>query len=120
MGLFKSILDKAQAKKRELEKKAAQKAAEEAAALAIARGKKAALAAVEQAGKSLKSAGATIEEALFGPEGEESSAEAKSAPKAKPAPSTTEVAAVKAAEEARFEREVDEELAALKRRIGKP
>jgi len=122
VGRFKSLVDKVQQKKDEIEARAAKKAAEKAAELALARGKEAALAAVEQAGRSLKSAGASIGEALFGAEPDEE--------KSAPAPSLTEKAprraeqspvdraAKRSADEARLQREVDDELAALKRKLA--
>jgi hypothetical protein len=120
MGVLRSLVDKAQAKKRELERKAAQKAAEEAATLALARGKRAALAAMEQAGQSLKSAGASIEAALFGPgrgaSGDPEAPAAGGGARAEARPASTED---RAAQERRLQREVDEELAAMKRRLGK-
>jgi hypothetical protein len=131
MSVFKSLLDKAQAKKAELEKKAARKAAEKTAELAIERGKQAALAAVEQAGKSLKSAGATLEEALFGPDSEAARGDAehteepvrRATEPAESAPPARDVNRARPAppreDDERFQREVDEELAALKRKIAR-
>lgn len=128
MGAFKSLVDKARAKKEELEKQAAQKAAEKAAEVAIERGKQAARAVVTQAGESLSRVGASIEEALFGPdsEAEPEAPEPKRKEEARETPRSEATRAVKraaptpAADHARFEREVDEELAALKRKLGKP
>lgn len=128
MSVFKSLVDRVQAKKDELEKKAAKKAAEKATEMAIERGKEAALAAVAQAGETLKSAGASIEEALFGPDSEEQKGEperagereepaekARSAERRRPATAP----AARAHDEERFQREVDDELAALKRKIAR-
>lgn len=121
MGVLKSLVDKAQAKKRELEKRAAEKAAEEAAALALARGKKAAREVIEQAGKSIKEAGASIEQALFGRDREGPEAPANERPKpARVEPRPADTAAAREAEQRRIDREVDDELAAMKRRLQKP
>lgn len=122
MGTFKSLVDKVQEKKDELEKRAARKAAETAAEVALARGKEAALSAVEQAGRTLRSAGASLEEALFGPESEaEPAPEAPrtARPARPPAIAPEEQAARRVREEERFQREVDDELAALKRKIAR-
>jgi hypothetical protein len=124
MGVFKSLVDRVQAKKDELERKAAKKAAEKATELALERGKQAARAVVDQAGEALKSAGASLEEALFGPESD-------ATPEAKPdaEPRREDVAPPRDHEgeararveaEARLQREVDDELAAMKRRMGRP
>jgi hypothetical protein len=115
MSVFKSLRDKVQAKKDELERKAAKKAAEKAAEMALERGKQAARAAVEQAGETLKNAGASIEAALFGPDSEhEPAAEARETRDEARAPAKT-----RADDEERLQREVDEELAALKRKLAK-
>ena len=142
MSLFKSLVDKVQQtkddlgekaaeKKRELERKAAQKAAE----AALKRGAETAKAALVGAGKR-------IEEALFGedepdPKPEERKSSLRDGlatpvrpprrldddqPK-KPAPTTPSrdrVASDPAAAAARQDREIDDELAALKRKLGKP
>jgi hypothetical protein len=125
MSVFKSLVDRVQAKKDELERRAAKKAAEKATELAIERGKQAARAVVDQAGEALKSAGASIEDALFGPEGD-------SMPQAKPdreprrddAPTASRdrerQARARVEAEARLQRDVDDELAAMKRRMGRP
>lgn len=125
MGVFKSLVDKVQAKKDELERKAAKKAAEKATELAIERGKQAARAVVDQAGEALKSAGASIEEALFGPE---SDAPPEAKPEGEPRREDTAAASrdrdaearARVDAEARLQREVDDELAAMKRRMGRP
>jgi len=122
---FKSIVDKVQKKKEELEREAAKRAAAKTAEMAVERGKDMAKAAVAQAGKSLRSAGAFVEERLFGPEPDEDAAvedhgerspdpepvRRRPAPQKKPEPSAAE-------KQARFDREVDDELAALKRKLG--
>ena len=126
MSALKSLVDRALAKKDELEKKAARKAAEKAAELAFERGKQAAEAVVEQAGKSLLGAGAMLEEALFGPDGDaqaEGQGEVAAAKGAEPAGGRASRAAKRPApapveDRARFDREVDAELAALKRKIA--
>jgi hypothetical protein len=128
MSALKSLVDKALAKKDELEKKAARKAAEKAAELAFERGKQAAQAVVEQAGKSLLGAGAMLEEALFGPDGDaqaKGQGEVAAAKGAEPAGGLASRAAKRPApapepveDRARFDREVDAELAAMKRKIA--
>lgn len=131
MSVFKSLVERAQAKKDELAKQARRKAAEKAAEAAIERGKEMAKDAVAQAGKALSSAGATIEDALFGPDSE--AAEAKDAKVEKDEKEANAIAARdrlaaerrrrdaadRRADEARIQREVDDELAAMKRRLGK-
>jgi hypothetical protein len=120
MSVFKSLAEKVHQKKDELEREAAKKAAQKTAELALARGKEVALAAVAQAGHTLKTAGAVLEEKLFGREREDAprdrdepapGAERRSRaepPRRAPPPPDPE----------RFEREVDEELAALKRKLA--
>jgi hypothetical protein len=123
MSVFKSLRDKVQAKKDELERKAAQKAAERAAEMALERGKQAARAAVEQAGVTLKNAGASIEAALFGPDSEDAPVEAaptrRDEDQAHERPRREAQVKTRADDEERLQREVDEELAALKRKLGK-
>src|SRR5215472_16057254 len=127
MGLFKSAVDKLRGKKDELEKKAAKKAAR----VAIEQGAKAARGALDSVGNA-------IEKAIFGDvEGGTDDAYEEEAheEKAKPDP----FAALKAAEakkreegrreeliakepterQARNEAEIDAELAAMKKRLGK-
>ncbi len=128
MSVFKSLIDKVQQKKEELEQEAAKKAARKAAEMAVERGKEVALAAVEQAGRTLRSAGASIEEALFGPESEAEHDDDAAAPGPRAGkagsdrpPSAGPAAArepQRAMDQERFEREVDEELAALKRKLA--
>jgi len=121
MSVFKSLSEKVQQKKEELEREAAKKAAQKAAELALARGKEAALAAVAQAGQTLRSAGAVIEEKLFGPDREEAPVEDREpSPDAEPRPRAQPPrrAAPPPVDPERFEREVDEELAALKRKLA--
>src|SRR5450755_3620786 len=118
MALFKSLADKIQKKKDELQAKAAERAAE----IAIERGKRAALDAAAGARKK-------IEEALFGDgEEEEEKPSKKPTPKSKreaepakkPPPKDDAVKAALAKERARkLEKDVDDDLAALKKRIAK-
>ena len=141
MGFWKGIVDKVAAKKEELEEEAKKRAAKKAAEMALDTGKAAAKAAVRNAGKTLDYAGKKLEEALFG-EAAEQDAPSSSRPPKKDAPDPfaklkAEEAAKKASaklressdkeektaartrEEARAktEREVDDELAALKKKI---
>jgi type IV secretory pathway VirB10-like protein len=138
MGFWKGLVDKVAQKKEELEDEAKKRAAKKAAEMAIDTGKAAAKAAVKNAGKTLDYAGKKLEEALFG----EATPDEDAPPSSKPAKKgeakgpdpfaklkadeaarkvreKDEKAAVKAREEARAktEREVDDELAALKKKI---
>ncbi len=124
MGVFKSIVDKANKKKDEL----AQKAAKQAAKTALEQSAKAALGAIDATGRA-------IEKALFGKEDEEGAKSADSVPKP-PAPDPfaklkaaealkrdrekQSVKAVTASKVEADEREIDAELAALKKRLAKP
>lgn len=139
MSIFKRLSDSLEKKKDELQRKAAERAAE----IALERGKQAALGAVTSAKKK-------VEEALFGdgePESERPapSSRGKSkrapasvkpkekAPVAKERPATTtkerpresleairaSAAKEKARKEAELERDVDADLAALKKRLAK-
>ena len=139
MGFWKGIVDKVAAKKEELEEEAKKRAAKKAAEMALDSGKAAAKAAVRNAGKTLDYAGKKLEEALFGPASEEKDsseaappdpfAKLKADEAAKQAVAkrgveakdreNVENAASRAREEARerTEREVDDELAALKKKI---
>ncbi len=126
MGVWKSIADRMKAKKDELQRKAVRKAAE---------------TAVDQAGKAMHSAGKAVGRALFGDldEGEER----ESAPPATPPDPFAKLKAAekekaererqdrerqreearqakeRAAAKAKLEKDVDDELAALKKRLGK-
>ena len=129
MGFWKGLVDKATKKKAELEEEAKKAAAKKAAEMAIDTGKAAARSAVKNAGKTLDYAGKKLGEALFGPEPEEEAAPPSAAPdpfaKLKADEAARKVATQKektAANEreqarARTEREVDDELAALKQKI---
>jgi hypothetical protein len=143
MGFWKGLVDKVSQKKEELEDEAKKRAAKKAAEMALDTGKAAAKAAVKNAGKTLDYAGKKLEEALFGeatPEDDVPPPSSKPAKKAEakgPDPfaklkadeaakkerdkerDKNEKAAAKAREEARAktEREVDDELAALKKKI---
>jgi hypothetical protein len=122
---LKSLVGKVQKKKEELEREAAKRAASKAAEMAVERGKDMAKAAVTQAGKSLRSAGAFVEEKLFGAEPDEDAVvddggerspdpepvRRRAAPPKKPEPTAAE-------KQARFDQEVDDELAALKRKLA--
>ncbi len=132
MGFWKGLVDKATKKKEELEEEAKKRAAKKAAEMAIDTGKAAARSAVKNAGKTLDYAGKKLGEALFGPEeGEEAppSSSATAAPDpfaklkaeeaARKLATQKEKTASKEREQARerTEREVDDELAALKKKI---
>ena len=130
MGFWKGLVDKAAKKKEELEEEAKKRAAKKAAEMAIDTGKAAARSAVKNAGRTLDYAGKKLGEALFGPEEESPvSTSTTSAPdpfaklKADEAgrklATQKEKAATKEREQARArtEREVDDELAALKKKI---
>ncbi len=149
MSLFKSLADKlarktaeleraALEKKEEIEREAARRAAEKATEVAIAQGKKAARSAVDRASKKL-------EEVLFGDVEEDAATEeappssradrkkerekqrdkAQAEERERKARARREQEQVARAAEARevaasrIEREVDDELAALKRRLAK-
>jgi hypothetical protein len=125
MGVFKSLVDKAKQKKDEL----ARKAAKQAAKTALEQSAKAAMGAIDSTGRA-------IEKALFGDTEEESAksedAAALDAKEAKPDPfaklKAAEVAkrereadAARAGRAARLEaedKEIDAELAALKKKLG--
>ena len=130
MGVFKSLVDKAKDKKDELQKKAARKAAR----TALEQGAKAAMGAIDGAGKA-------IERALFGDAEEEGKTEDDEAPASKRDPFAKQKAAEadkrraaarpergvkdddalragRAAKVAAEEKEIDAELAALKRKLG--
>ncbi len=141
MGFWKGLVDKVAQKKDELEEEAKKRAAKKAAEMAIDSGKAAAKAAVKNAGKTLDYAGKKLEEALFGeatpdddappssgkpakkPEksekGPDPFAKLKADEAARKERDKEEKAATKSREEARAktEREVDDELAALKKKI---
>ena len=133
MGLWKGLVDKVSQKKEELEEEAKKRAAKKAAEIAIDTGKAAARSAVKNAGKTLDFAGKKLGEALFGPEPEGGAQSPEASKKAAPDPfakvkadeaarkvaTQTEKTAVKEREQARArsEREVDDELAALKKKI---
>ena len=120
MGLLKSLGDKLEEAREELgekleeKKRAAQLAAmEKAAGLALRKGVEAARGAVAETGKR-------IEEALFGddeaPPAEAEPARDAPAPNAHPAEPRGPTAEERSD---RFEREVDEELEALKRKVAR-
>ena len=126
MSIFKTLADKARAKKEEMEREAAKKAAE----LAFEQSKKAAKSALERAGKS-------IENALFGDDEDAPASDApppsskkppsrrpkpapKPAPRAAPKEDERALAAKRRAEdEAKLDKQVDDDLAALKRKLKK-
>jgi hypothetical protein len=119
MGLFKSILDKVRDKKDELQKAAAKKAAR----IAVDQSAKAAKGALNSAGKA-------IEKALFGnAEEEHPHEEEKPDPFAQLKASEAEKkrrdreeklhAAERAEEQAKAEKEIDAELAALKKKLDR-
>ncbi len=128
MGFWKELVDKATKKKEELEEEAKKAAARKAADMAIGTGKAAARSAVKNAGKTLDYAGKKLGEALFGPEEEEEAppsaapdpfAKLKAEEAARKVATQKEKMAAKEREQARAraEREVDDELAALKKKI---
>ena len=130
MSIFKTLADKARAKKEEMEREAAKKAAE----LAFEQSKKAAKSALERAGKS-------VENALLGDDEDAPASDApppsskkppsrrpKPAPKpaAKPTPRAAPkederalAAKRRAEDEAKLDKQVDDDLAALKRKLKK-
>lgn len=137
MSFWKGLVDKVTQKKEELEDEAKRRAAKKAAEMAIGTGKAAAKAAVKNAGRTLDYAGKKLEEALFGEassddDGASPSSTRKPAEKA-PDPfaklkaeeaarkvrEKEEKAAARSREEtrAKTERDVDDELAALKKKI---
>ena len=146
MGFWKGLVDKVAQKKEELEEEAKKRAAKKAAEMALDTGKAAAKAAVKNAGKTLDYAGRKLEEALFGdarsreatpdedappssskpikkadkPErGPDPFAKLKADEVARKERDKEEKTAAKSREESRAktEREVDDELAALKKKI---
>ena len=131
MGFWKGLVDKVAQKKEELEEEAKRRATKKAAEVAIDTGKAAAKAAVKNAGKTLDYAGKKLEEAIFGeatPHDDappasskppDPFAKVKADEAARKQRGQEEKAAAKAREEARAktEREVDDELAALKKKI---
>jgi hypothetical protein len=131
MGFWKGLVDKVAQKKEELEEEAKKRAAKKATEMAIGTGKAAAKAAVKNAGRTLDYAGKKLEEAIFGSAssddddarsssgspGSRGSAGATRKPEKGPDP----FAKLKAEEaRAKTEREVDDELAALKKKIRGP
>ena len=136
MSFWKGLVDKVTQKKEELEDEAKKRATKKAAEMAIDTGKAAAKAAVKNAGKTLDYAGKKLEAALFGEATSDDHTPASTTTGAKSTPpdpfaklkadeaarktaAKEEKAATKAREEARAktEREVDDELAALKKKI---
>jgi hypothetical protein len=143
MGFWKGLVDKVAQKKEELEEEAKKRAAKKAADMAIGTGKAAARAAVKNAGKTLDYAGKKLEEAIFGEASDDDEpASSRPAKKAEAGPDPfaklkaeeaarktaakdrertekEDRAAAKARDDARArsEREVDDELAALKKKI---
>jgi hypothetical protein len=118
MGVWKSIADRMKAKKDELQRRAVRKAAE---------------TALDSAGKAVQSAGKAVGKALFGDLDDEAAtgkaAEAPPDPFAKLKAQEKETkererqekrrAQERAEAEAKLEKDVDEELAALKKRLDK-
>ena len=133
MGFWKGLVDKVGQKKEELEEEAKKRAAKKAAEMALETGKAAARSAVKNAGKTLDYAGKKLGEALFGPSDADDEEAPSSTKKEAPDPFATlkakeaaqklatqkaKVAAKERAEtRARTERDVDDELAALKKKI---
>jgi hypothetical protein len=117
MGLLKSLVEKVKGKKDELQKKAAKKAAK----VAIDRSARAAKGALDSAGNA-------IERAIFGDVEEEAATEAPDpfaalkateAKKKEDALEEKRHAKERTAKQARSELEVDAELAAMKKKLGK-
>ena len=133
MGFWKELVDKAAAKKDELSEEAKRRAAKRAGEMALDTGKAAARAAVKSAGKTLDYAGRRLEQAIFGGPlpGEEPARSAATAEAPDPfakvkADLVARTAAVRQDSivsrereqaRARSAREVDDELAELKRKI---
>lgn len=131
MSFWKGLADKVTSKKAELEEEAKRRAAKKAGEMAIETGKAAARSAVKNAGKTLDFAGKKLGEALFGPDPsdgideEEKAAAPDPFAKLKAEEAARKVATQKeklaakdrAAARAKTEREVDDELAALKKKI---
>ena len=121
MSLFKTLADRFARKREEIEREAAKKAAEKAPEIAIEQGKRAARSAVEHAGKRL-------EEALFGDVEEEpvppsidprETARQREAARRQRLDAEAGMVKERAREKAQIETEVDEELAAMKKRMKK-
>ncbi len=128
MASWKDLAGRLAQKRRELEDEAKKRALRKAAEVALQTGKAAARAAAESAGKTLDHAGKMLGEALFGPSSIED---------ATPKPAPDPFAKLKAEEEerklaaskerqdvtareharAQAERDVDDELAALKKKL---
>lgn len=129
MGFWKDLTSKVSQKKEELEEEAKKRATKKAQDMAIEGTKAAARSAVKNAGKTLDYAGKKLGDALFGPSADEEDKEEEEAPdpfaKLKAQETSRKVAvekeklAAKEREAARqkTEREVDDELAALKKKI---
>jgi hypothetical protein len=142
MSFWKGLVDKVTQKKEELEDEAKKRATKKAAEMALDTGKAAAKAEVRNAGKTLDYAGKKLEAALFGEATTDDDAPSSSQRAAEKAPDPfaklkadeaarkaaakerdkDEKAAARAREEARAktEREVDDELAALRKKIRGP
>jgi hypothetical protein len=132
MGIFKSLVDKVKDKSDELAKKTAEKAARKAAEVAMDRSAKAAKGALDSAGR-------VIEKAIFGDVVAEEDEESARARQAKEEAAPDPFAKVKAQEaakkerareetvrakeraerEKKIDRDVDAELLALKKKLGK-
>lgn len=130
MSFFRDMADKLLQKKEALEAEARKKATEKATEIALEQGKQAARSAVSRASKAL-------EDALFGddedgpakdsdsPDSEAAAKRPEKAARTAPPPTKTppedpQLAAKRRAEaQARIEAEVDDELAALKRKLKK-
>jgi hypothetical protein len=131
MGFWKGLVDKATQKKEELEEEAKKRAAKKAAEMALDTGKAVARSAVKNAGKTFDYAGKKLGEAIFGPMGDEEAvpfstkaapdpfAKVKADEAARKLATQKEKAVAKEREQerAKTEREVDDELAALKKKI---
>jgi hypothetical protein len=129
MAFWRGLVEKVGQKKEELEQEAKRRATKKAAELAIDTGKAAARSAVKNAGKTLDFAGRKLGEALFGPSEDEPSATETAGPDpfaklkaeeaARKLSNQNERVAAKERAEARAatERAVDDELAALKKKI---
>ncbi len=129
MAGFKSLVDKAKKKKDELAREAAKKAAK----AAVRQGAEAALGAIDATGRAIEKA--IFGDVMDGAAGKEKEGRGRASEPPSPAAPPDPFARLKAAEaakrdeeraqteraaqRARDERDIDDELAALKKRLGK-
>lgn len=121
MGFWSELADKVARKKGELEEEAKKRAAKKVAAVALDTGKAAARAAIENAGKTLDFAGKKLGDVLFGPPEAVASQEESADPfaKLKAEQAAREATAAFERDRARrlAEQDVEDALAALKKKI---